>query len=609
MNPTFHIIRKDLHTLRWGLLLWVLACLNHLVLRLVQLSRGDEHPFDGRMLGANLETPFRWDYLLLVALSVLLVPAVLLADPLTRPLAFWKALPIRRTRLISAKLILIAALFVLLPLACETFYFLKAGLGSVLAESLGLWSLRFLPGIAVLVLAGMLAPGLKSALPVIAAGMGLVVVVFHYPVGRVSGIPDRTPSSVIAPPAGAGVRVDSDSATFMTSYREEPYEPGKPKKRIESLGVSLSLDVTGLGDEVKVDQVSASYRTLRVGDKTLAFPSQAAHWNGGLPVAEESGQFNRNSGFDAFGREHWGKLSSPMIDFSAADIPPEGAMLEGEAEVRLVRRKTVATLPVETGAAWQAGLHRLSLVQASPPESAKLGFEAALKIVTSDPDRRSSGLDLTRNDRHHLWLEHRSLPLRSHVLALGRPIWSHGMPGGQDFGAMDSFGSRYDPTRCLRLGHLRFSLDPAEIMIRQVGPLAATRFAEEQAQTRNWQLKVVTYEPAGSIRVPIQVRVPKPGHYLSPRRRDAAGMPLPPPLAEQLAGLPNAAGLPRPEARRVFDRLERIAGNLNDDQIGNHETEIHDAISAFGREHLEMLLERSFEALRPVRTEEYQEPY
>lgn len=86
-------------------------------------------------------------------------------------------------------------------------------------------------------------------------------------------------------------------------------------------------------------------------------------------------------------------------------------------------------------------------------------------------------------------------------------------------------------------------------------------------------------------------------------------MPLPPPLAEQLAGLPSAAGLARPEARRVFDRLERIVGNLNDDQIGNHETEIHDAISAFAREHLEMLLERSFEALRPVRAEEYQEPY
>ena len=133
MKNTFHIIRKDLHTLRWGLLLWVLACLNHLVLRLVQLAAA--------MSAVPRPPPERESRntfpLGLPAGGRAFHPAGacdFVSDPLTRPLAFWKALPISRTRLLFAKLILIAALFILLPLACETAYFLKAGLGTVLAN-------------------------------------------------------------------------------------------------------------------------------------------------------------------------------------------------------------------------------------------------------------------------------------------------------------------------------------------------------------------------------------------------------------------------------------------------------------------------------------------
>ena len=616
MKNTFHIIRKDLHTLRWGLLLWVLACLNHLVLRLVQLARGDDAPFHGRLLSGNLETPFRWDYLLVVALSILLVPAVLLADPLTRPLAFWKALPISRTRLLFAKLILIAALFILLPLACETAYFLKAGLGTVLGESLGLWAMRFLPGIAVLVLAGLLAPGLKTALPIIAAGLWLVVAVFHFPVGNPPSIPDQTRTVIADPPAGARISVNPESASFVMSYREEPYQLGKPKSRIEMLGATFSLDVNGLPEDVKVDEISTDYRSLRIGDKMLEFPAGSGtriSGNSGLPLEEERGQFNQNSGFDPDRPADWAVQRSPMIDFSAADIPPDGATLEGEAEIRLVRRKTVITLPVESDAAWQAGLHRLSISQASPADSQTVSFQAALKIVTSDPGRESSGLDITHNDRHHLWLEHRTLPLRNHLIPLNRETWSPNIINSEGTGTNRETGLTYDPTRCLGRATWDFSLDPVEVMRERVAPLAATRFAEEQAQTRNWQLKVVTYESAGSVRVPIKIRVPKPGRYLDPEREEVPGEPLPPPssIAGKLAALPKAATLSRPEARLVFDQLERIAGRLNEGQISNYESEVYKAIAGFGPEHIEMLLERSFEALRPSRTEEsqYQYPY
>jgi regulation of enolase protein 1 (concanavalin A-like superfamily) len=616
MKNTFHIIRKDLHTLRWSLLLWVLACLNHLVLRLVQLARGDDAPFHGRLLSGNLETPFRWDYMLLVALSILLVPAVLLADPLTRPLAFWKSLPISRMRLLAAKLILIAALFVLLPLACETVYFLKAGLSSVLGESLDLWAMRFLPGIAILVLAGLLAPGLKSALPILAAGLWLVIAVFHYPVGKFPVIPDRTRSVVADPPSGARFGVAPESASFVMSYREEPYQLGKPKRRIEMLGANFSLDISGLPEDVKVDEISTDCRRLRIGDKTLDFPAGSGTRSSGnseLPLEEDRGQFNRNSGFEPEGPAAWTMQRSPMIDFSAADLPPDGATLEGEAVIRLVRRMTVASLPVEPDAAWQAGLHRLAILQASPLDSQNISFQAALKIVTSDPGRESNGLDLTHNDRHHLWLEHRTLPLRKHLIPLNRETWSPSITNREGSGTGRETRLTYDPTRSLGRFKWDFSLDPVEVMQERVAPLAATRFAEEQAQTRNWQIKAVTYEPAGSVRVPIKIRVPKPGRYLDPEREEAPGEPLSPPssIAGKLAALPKAATLSRPEARLVFDQLERILGSLNEGQISNYESEVYKAISGFGHEHVEMLLERSFEALRPSRTEEsqYQYPY
>ena len=116
MNLTLHIIRKDLRALRWGMLLWVAACLTHLGLRLAQLARGDTAVLTPFWRG--LESTNRWDYTALIVLPILLIPLLLHLDPLRGALAFWKTVPISRRRLCMAKSAMLLVLFIALPFAC-----------------------------------------------------------------------------------------------------------------------------------------------------------------------------------------------------------------------------------------------------------------------------------------------------------------------------------------------------------------------------------------------------------------------------------------------------------------------------------------------------------
>ena len=170
MNLIWHLIKKDLRATRIWLILWVAACATHLVLRLIQLSSGDS------ALPPNFASTGRPDHLALYVLMLLIAPQIVQLDPPVSGRSFWKTLPIARWRLLSAKMLLLTALFVVLPAACEFAYFTSAGFGEHTWAAVSIWAWRALPPVALVLGASVLSRDLRiTALIVAAAAIMLPV--------------------------------------------------------------------------------------------------------------------------------------------------------------------------------------------------------------------------------------------------------------------------------------------------------------------------------------------------------------------------------------------------------------------------------------------------
>ncbi len=170
MNLIWHLIKKDLRATRIWLILWVAACATHLALRLIQLASGDS------ALPPNFASTERPDHLALYVLMLLIAPQIVQLDPPVSGRSFWKTLPIARWRLLSAKMLLLTALFVILPAACEFAYFASAGFGEHTWAAVSIWAWRALPPVALVVGASVLSRDLRiTALIVAAAAIMLPV--------------------------------------------------------------------------------------------------------------------------------------------------------------------------------------------------------------------------------------------------------------------------------------------------------------------------------------------------------------------------------------------------------------------------------------------------
>ena len=259
MNLTLHLIRKDLRTLRWPMLIWVAACLTHLGLRLAQFARGDDAPLTPFWRG--IETTQRWDHTAVFVLPILLVPLLLHLDPLRGALAFWKTIPISRARLLTAKFFTLAVFFIALPFVCEVIYFLKAGLSGVLATALADWAWRFLPGIAAVVLGCLFTRSLKIGVPGVALGLWLATFVFQWPYGRdrianplLGSTAPKSPG-IIAPPAGSRIEIVPKSVQFARINYKSDAAPGAGQWTEERLAATLRLHASGLPADVLVSSL------------------------------------------------------------------------------------------------------------------------------------------------------------------------------------------------------------------------------------------------------------------------------------------------------------------------------------------------------------------
>ena len=170
MNLIWHLIKKDLRALRWWLVLWTLACGTHLALRLIQLTSGDA------ALPANFAITGRPDHLALYVLMLLIAPQIVQLDPPVSGRAFWKTLPIARWRLLTGKMLLLLALFIVLPTACELAYFAAAGFGEHTMAAVSIWAWRALPPVALVLGASVLSRDLRITALIVAAAAILLPV-------------------------------------------------------------------------------------------------------------------------------------------------------------------------------------------------------------------------------------------------------------------------------------------------------------------------------------------------------------------------------------------------------------------------------------------------
>ena len=133
MRLVVHLLRKDLRALWPYLLLWTGVLAAHLLL-----------PDDG-----SIETSMRVSQLrnvlqtIQVVLAALLPGLLILQDPVDGTRAFWLTRPISRGSLLASKVLALALVFILLPLAFQLAGMLRGGLGgwplvAGLAEG-GLW--------------------------------------------------------------------------------------------------------------------------------------------------------------------------------------------------------------------------------------------------------------------------------------------------------------------------------------------------------------------------------------------------------------------------------------------------------------------------------------
>lgn len=611
MNLTLHIIRKDLRALRWPLLLWIVACLTHLTLRLVQHARGDAARLTPFWRG--LESSNRWDHLALIVLPILIIPLLLHLDPVRGALSFWKSVPISRGRLLSAKSITLLAFFVALPFACEVVYFVNAGLSIVLATALADWAWRILPGIAAIVLGCAFTRSLKVGAPGVAIALAVAVWIFQWPFGRdrianpLIGEVTRPRPGIVVPPDGARIEIEPKSVQFERTNYTENAIPGIGRRTEERLSIVLKLHVNALPENVLVSSVKLENGRIHLQGSVLAEVDRSASLQSTaglftLPVQEHREEFGTNEyflrGLDA---NTW-QASSGLFRVAAKDLPPNGVLVEGKVFVSLARRRVITTLPLEEGAQWRPGVHRFTLSQVSP-EAKTASFRATLATVLADPRGNTGGLSLSPRTTFALWLRHRSLPYRKYLQPVSSAAWraTRGNVFGPTVSSRSPFnsglGTETDITRSRKRTDFALSFDPIQAFRNDATPLAVARFAEEQAQVRNWQLAIVTYDDLGTIELPLKAVAPRPQLGREEEDRDELD-PSRPSLAAALSEVIVPANPSRAEAQSIFARIAELAGSCTDDTIRRHEQVLLRKLAGLGAENLVVLLDAVAEVLR-----------
>ncbi len=415
MNLIWHLIKKDLRALRWWLVLWSLACGTHLVLRLVQLKSGDA------ALPSNFAVTGRPDHLALYVLMLLIAPQIVQLDPPVSGRAFWKTLPIARWRLLVGKLLLLLALFVVLPTICELAYFATAGFGKHTWTAVSIWAWRALPPVSLVLGASVLSRDLRITALIVAAAaillpvgglnflvtgwrpevmrfaipfsvvtvaaIGIALLVWQYlAAGRfmwpiiatLIGIGwwnkpttpafremPSTPSQRIVQdsspkliPMPPGMRVD------MSPIPPNAYESNfsnNNETKWKGTGFTFGITVSGLPPDVEVSTIWMENESFSSDGKSHQPRSRSSS----VDSTFASGSRLRR-GLVVHGdkpTQLW--MRAGLFDLEGVDWKSKTAELKGVMKLRLVKTTRLASYPVKPGVLWSGVLDSLTVKSAS----------------------------------------------------------------------------------------------------------------------------------------------------------------------------------------------------------------------------------------------------
>lgn len=134
MNSVWHLLRSQIHALRWWLLVWTAALAAWDIGRWTYLS-------EFRETWPAREPAY---FTGLLSLSALLTAALVHLHPPARKVAAWRAWPLRPWKLAAAQLLFVLLFLVLLPGAMEAAFLLHPKLDGFMGDGLSRWFSRSL---------------------------------------------------------------------------------------------------------------------------------------------------------------------------------------------------------------------------------------------------------------------------------------------------------------------------------------------------------------------------------------------------------------------------------------------------------------------------------
>jgi hypothetical protein len=204
-------------------------------------------------------------------------------------------------------------------------------------------------------------------------------------------------------------------------------------------------------------------------------------------------------------------------------------------------------------------------------------MNVTLDSITSDEKIHDPASLYPPNGKMILSLEHRRRPIRSAIDYFNRNDWYPYSEGVNDI-------ARHRKTRsCDR----QFGIQEYNQVLQ--GQLARLRFEEEENEREDWSLKLITYEPLGTVEYPFSLRIPKPANALKPEVALDEFANAMPPISFQLKSIRYPSVVTDDSVFECFDQLKKALSQATESEIAKHELEIYPILKSIYDSHPELL--------------------
>lgn len=190
----------------------------------------------------------------------------------------------------------------------------------------------------------------------------------------------------------------------------------------------------------------------------------------------------------------------------------------------------------------------------------QMDLNLTLESIISDEDLQDPLTPFPPNGAIFMTVEHDRRPLSYQIQRYARPDWYVYRQRLTDI-------SRY--RKHVDGGS---SVSVSESRDQRTGKLALLRFQDEENEAKNWKIKVITYEPQGTIKYPFSLRIAKPENAIKPVIQPDELPPEQLPLAMQIKKIDTT------DAKHHLRELERIFETSDSSDITSQETLIYPAL-------------------------------